>query len=158
MAVLKIKDANGVWQTVQTLLGNAGGGTGDAIPKVGDRGLLAGYNRCEIVYVMDEDVEIFVNASSPDDLVIYQDGTGMTHLTFEDGTGETYIKNILLMADPSNVVVDFGDSVFVDTFFVNGYVNDLGLSGVNQIVVTSYPMDDGENGGGIVLVSNKVIM
>ena len=42
MAVLKIKDANGEWQTVQTLLGNAGG-SGDAIPKTGDRGVLAGY-------------------------------------------------------------------------------------------------------------------
>lgn len=94
MAVLKIKDANGVWQTVQTLLGNAGGGTGDAIPKAGDRGSLAGY------HTLDYKVsggEVVIDANSPDDTLVVFDDSGNNVLTFMPGEpGTTFVKQVLL--------------------------------------------------------------
>lgn len=80
MAVLKIKDANGVWQTVQTLLGNAGGGSGDAIPKIGNRGVLAGYES------IDEDM------LRPG--VITKDSADTVLLTDVFDSGETLVTEI----------------------------------------------------------------
>lgn len=146
----QVPDANG---NIEIAAG--GGGSGDSVPKTGDRGLLAGYNTCHKITVIDDPVSVTVDANSPDDMLIETVGSGTLTLTFANSNGEAYVKNILLMGDPSNIDVEFGDSVVTDTFFNGGYVNDLGLSAINQIVVTSYAlMEDMFN----VFVSNKKII
>ena len=81
MAVLKIKDANGVWKTVPTLLGNAE--TIDAIPKVGNRGSLAGYET--------NGTNTIIDASAPDS---NQTGSAVTVSNGASGTSWTKIVRV----------------------------------------------------------------
>lgn len=138
--------------------GGGGGGSGDTIPRTGDRGVLAGYNTCHYIRGGDDAFEVTIDANSPDDMTIEQ-GAGALTLNIASDTNAAYVKNIFLFCDPSNITVNLSDSAFVDDFYQNGFVNDLGLSVVNQIVVASYVLDGGS--GEVlpfVLVSNKVIM
>ena len=136
----------------------SGGGSGNAIPKTGNRGLLAGYNTCHLITSDDGPVEITIDENSPDDMSICQGANTIT-LNITAESNSAYVKNIFLYCAPEMVTVNFGEGAFVDDFYLNGFVNDLGLSMVNQIVVTNYLMDDGEYGvAPFVLVSNKVII
>lgn len=150
----QVPDANG---NVEIATGG-GGGSGDAIPKTGDRGVLAGYNTCHRIVSEADPIEITIDENSPDDMVIEQGGGGIT-LNIASNSNTAYVKNILLYCNPDDTTVNFGEGAFADTFFKDGYVNDLGISYFNQIVVTSYSVDGG--GGAVapfVIVSNKVIM
>ena len=133
--------------------GGGGGGSGDAIPKTGDRGLLAGYNNCLSTLVVS-DTAITIDENSPDDMHLFVSGGATLTLEFASGSTSAYVKNIFLMVDSGSVVTTFNQGAFADTFF-QSYVNDLGLSMANQIVVTSY---FSETTGNWVIVSNKVLM
>lgn len=135
---------------------SGGGGSGDGIPKTGDRGLLGGYNNCPVITDFEGPVEVTIDENSPDDMTIEAFANGVT-LNIVSNTQVAYVKNVLIYGDPSLVTVNFGDNVFVDTFFSN-FVNDLGLSTINQVVVTNYVMDEGDGPYPMTFVSNKVIM
>ena len=133
-----------------------GGGSGDGIPRTGNRGLLGGYNNCPVITDFEGPVEVTIDENSPDDMTIEAFANGVT-LNIVSNTQVAYVKNVLIYGDPSLVTVNFGDNVFVDTFFSN-FVNDLGLSTINQVVVTNYVMDEGDGPYPMTFVSNKVIM
>ena len=112
MAVLKIKDANGVWQTVQTLLGNAGGGTGDAIPKVGNRGVLAGYNTLN--FLVNPTETVVINGTTNDDTGVMCEG-GTVNVAFEAGGSETWCKHVLLYNYGGTVTLEVNANTIFDT-------------------------------------------
>lgn len=145
----QVPDANGNVEV-------AAGGSGDAIPKTGDRGALAGYNTCRFITDIEEAVEVTIDENSPDDMVIEAYANGVTLNFVGSNNLVAYVKNIFLYGDPSLVAVNFGDRVFVDTFF-KIYENDLGLSAMNQIVVANYVYDEGSGILPLTFVSNKVI-
>ena len=130
-----------------------GGGSGDGIPRTGNRGVLGGFNDCNATLVVS-DTTITIDENSPDDMTLLVTGGATLTLEFASNSTSAYVKNIFMMVDGASVVTNFGQSAFADTFF-QSYVNDLGLSMANQIVVTSY---FSEETGNWVIVSNKVLM
>lgn len=133
-----------------------GGGSGDGIPKTGDRGFLGGYNTCQLITDFEGPIEVTIDENSPDDMVIEAFMNGVT-LNFVASCNVSYVKNILVYGEPSLVTVNFGELVFVDTFF-QSFENDLGLSFINQIVVASYVVDEGDGPYPMAIVSNKPLM
>ena len=157
----KVSTVNGVVPDADgnvTIEVSGGGGSGDGIPRTGDRGVLAGYSTCHRIVSEADPIEITIDENSPDDMVIEQVGGGIT-LNIASNSNTAYVKNILLYCNPTDTTVNFGEGAFADTFFKDDYVNDLEISYVNQIVVASYCLDGG--GGAVapfVIVSNKAIM
>lgn len=154
--VLKSVDGT-ILSQVDAPSGGGSGGDVDVsglIPKMGDRGVLAGYNTLHMVGPSSSALSVTIDENSPDDMFIMATDESMSNgtslnLTFSAPNGGAYVKNILVMCgDPSLVTANFGAEVYADSFF-SSYVNDLGLSMFNQIVVTSY--------GSITFISNKVI-
>ncbi len=70
---------------------NAGGGSGDAIPKNGDRGVLAGFNTLNLL--VDPSDTVVVNGSINDDSLVMVQGASV-NISFAKGGEETWCKQI----------------------------------------------------------------
>lgn len=121
------------------------------VPKVGDRGELAGWNACAI-YEVTSTLDLTIDASSPDDIRVVVLEGGVVNLHFGN-CFSSYVKNILLMIDGGSVNVTFGDGMIPDTFFQD-FVLELPLGAYNQILVVAY----GDETGGLGFVKNKIIL
>ena len=136
-----------------------GGGSGDAIPKTGNRGVLAGYNDCVLYGDASQALEVLINQDSPDDMFISafdESGENPTECTItfsNDGATGAFVKNIFLMGVPDFVTVNFDGEVYPDTFFVD-FVESLDLGMFTQIVFANYTNGSDVNLG---FVSSKNI-
>lgn len=133
----------------------AGGGAdvdvSSLVPKVGDRGTLAGWNACP-TYEVTSTLDLTVDGSSPDDMVIVATSGGVVNLHF-GACSFSYVKNILLMIEGGSVNVTFDDSMLPETFFQD-FVMELPLGAYNHILVYTY----GDEAGGMGFVKNEILM
>ena len=133
----QVPDANGNVEIAP------GGGSGDAIPRTGNRGQLAGYNDCVVYGGTSQAFEVLINQDSPDDMFIMAfDETGenptQCSITFSNtDTQSAFVKNIFIMGVPDFITVNFDGEVYPDTFFSDFQMTlDLGM--FTQIVFANY--------------------
>lgn len=90
---------------------SGGGGSGDGIPKTGDRGYLGGFNT--LATIANE--AVVVNANSPDDAFVIAD-MGAVSITVENGeSGTAWVKQMLLFSS-NEVTFNLGGNWRFDNF------------------------------------------
>ena len=124
---LQLKNKAGVVLS-ETDAPSGGGGSADAIPKTGDRGILSGYSQYHEVMADGTAVAITIDKDSPDDISIIQKNGGTVSLTFEAcPNGVQYVKNVLMSYnDKTTITATFNGMTMVDGF-LSTYVNELKL-------------------------------
>lgn len=90
--------------------GEGGGGSGDAIPKTGDRGVLAGFNT--INSLIDPAETVVINGYANDDTFV---GilNGNVNIRFEAGGAETWCKQVVVFNQGGKCSLSVPDSGMV---------------------------------------------
>lgn len=114
-------------------------GSGDAIPKTGDRGVLAGYNTLN--FLMNPS-SVVVDGSINDDTMIMCQG-GTTNVSFEKGGSGVWCKQVLLFNMGGSVTLSVPDDGSV-MFDILDYDYALGM--LDLFVYVWY----GDSGSGII--------
>ena len=134
---LQLKNKAGVVLS-ETDAPSGGSGSGDAIPKTGNRGSLAGYQTIETITAASGDV-VTINEESPDTLYITQkDKNSNFTIKIERtlGSETASTKLVLLYCNwPALVTVQLGTGVYVDNYMSNGFVNELAVEGIERWVI-----------------------
>lgn len=91
--------------------GEGGGGSGDAIPKTGNRGVLAGFNT--INSLTDPTETVVIDGLASDDTFVGVT-SGNTNISFAEGSAnETWVKHVCVMSMGGTVSFNLPDSGMV---------------------------------------------